>query len=171
MALAVPVEFRCLLMSSHVFMSTFTHALSPVRHAHSGPAAKMCPIFSTRCGQSIGTRSRSCTDLSFFFFFPPCESRGLRQQFVVHSDEVAPLHSIHSQHVVPCVTMPLNTAQYLTKHGWEGHGKPLDGERGRGLKKPLMIPKKRNLGGIGQDRDRAVEWWDDVFAVRTICSL
>ena len=81
------------------------------------------------------------------------------------------LHSIHAQHVVPCVTMPLNTAQYLTKHGWEGHGKPLDGERGRGLKKPLMIPKKRNLGGIGQDRDRAVEWWDDVFAVRTICSL
>lgn len=67
--------------------------------------------------------------------------------------------------------MPLNTAQYLTKHGWEGHGKPLDGERGRGLKKPLMIPKKRNLGGIGQDRDRAVEWWDDVFAVRTIYSL
>lgn len=170
MALAVPVEFRCLLMSSLVFMSTFTHALSPVRLAHSGPAAKMCPIFSSRCGQSIGTRSRSCTDLTFFFF-PPCESRGLRQQFVVHSVEFAPLHSIHAQHVVPCVTMPLNTAQYLTKHGWEGHGKPLDGERGRGLKKPLMIPKKRNLGGIGQDRDRAVEWWDDVFAVRTICSL
>lgn len=83
----------------------------------------------------------------------------------------APLHFLHAQHVVPRVTMPLNTAQYLTKHGWEGHGKPLDGERGRGLKKPLMIPKKRNLGGIGQDRDRAVEWWDDVFAVRTICSL
>lgn len=63
--------------------------------------------------------------------------------------------------------MPLNTAQYLTKHGWKGHGSPLDGEGGRGLKKPLLIPKKRSLSGIGQDRDRAVEWWDDVFAVRT----
>lgn len=62
--------------------------------------------------------------------------------------------------------MPLNTAQYLTKYGWKGHGSPLDGEGGRGLKKPLLIPKKRSLSGIGQDRDRAVEWWDDVFAVR-----
>lgn len=63
--------------------------------------------------------------------------------------------------------MPLNTAEYLTKRGWRGHGTPLDGERGRGLKKPLLIPKKRSMSGIGQDRDRAVEWWDDVFAVRT----
>ena len=62
--------------------------------------------------------------------------------------------------------MPLNTAQYLTKYGRKGHGSPLDGEGGRGLKKPLLIPKKRSLSGIGQDRDRAVEWWDDVFAVR-----
>lgn len=61
--------------------------------------------------------------------------------------------------------MPLNASHYLTKHGWKGHGTPLDGEKGRGLKKPLIIPQKRNLGGIGQNRDRAVEWWDDIFAV------
>ena len=62
--------------------------------------------------------------------------------------------------------LSVNSAQYLTKYGWKGHGSPLDGEGGRGLKKPLLIPKKRSLSGIGQDRDRAVEWWDDVFAVR-----
>lgn len=61
--------------------------------------------------------------------------------------------------------MPLNTTHYLTKQGWKGHGTPLDGEKGRGLKKPLIIPQKRNLGGVGQNRDRAVEWWDDIFAV------
>lgn len=63
--------------------------------------------------------------------------------------------------------MPLNTSHYLTKQGWKGHGTPLDGEKGRGLKKPLIIPQKRNLGGVGQNRDRAVEWWDDIFAVGT----
>ncbi|KAL4400067.1 hypothetical protein ACI68E_002982 [Malassezia pachydermatis] len=60
--------------------------------------------------------------------------------------------------------MPLNTSEYLTKQGWSGHGTPLDGERGRGLRKPIIIPQKRNLGGVGQNRDRAVEWWDDIFA-------
>ena len=151
-------------------------------HVHIHPrtlSSSSCPFWSCRENVpyflypiwTVHRHSLSFVHCPNLFFFPPCESRGLRQQFVVHSDEFAPLHSIHAQHVVPCVTMPLNTAQYLTKHGWEGHGKPLDGERGRGLKKPLMIPKKRNLGGIGQDRDRAVEWWDDVFAVRTICSL
>ncbi|WFD21838.1 hypothetical protein MEQU1_000494 [Malassezia equina] len=63
--------------------------------------------------------------------------------------------------------MPLNTTHYLTKQGWKGHGTPLDGEKGRGLKKPLIIPQKRNLGGVGQNRDRAVEWWDDIFAVES----
>lgn len=67
--------------------------------------------------------------------------------------------------------MPLDTDRYLTKQGWQGHGKPLDGEQGRGLKKPLIIPQKRNLGGIGQNRDRAVEWWDDVFAVRIYANI
>lgn len=61
--------------------------------------------------------------------------------------------------------MPLDTTQFLSQQGWRGKGVPLDGEHGRGLKKPIMIPQKRTLGGIGNNRDRAVEWWDDVFAV------
>ncbi|WFD29346.1 hypothetical protein MSPP1_000355 [Malassezia sp. CBS 17886] len=60
--------------------------------------------------------------------------------------------------------MPLDTRHFLAGQGWGGLGTPLDGEKGRGLKKPLIIPPKRNLRGIGQDRDRAVEWWDDLFA-------
>lgn len=62
--------------------------------------------------------------------------------------------------------MPLDTAGYLAAQGWQGHGTPLDGNEGRGLRKPIVIPQKRTLGGIGKERDRAVEWWDDIFAVR-----
>lgn len=40
---------------------------------------------------------------------------------------------------------------------------PLDGKAGKGLKKPLAIPQKRTLSGIGKDRDRANEWWNSIF--------
>ncbi|PKI85428.1 hypothetical protein MVES_000447 [Malassezia vespertilionis] len=63
--------------------------------------------------------------------------------------------------------MPLDSQKYLTKQGWRGHGLSLDNE-GRGLKRPIVIAQKRNLGGVGQNRDRAVEWWDDVFASNDI---
>lgn len=59
--------------------------------------------------------------------------------------------------------MPLNATTYLEQHGWRGKGVPLDGESGRGLKKPLALPMKRNLKGVGKERDRAVEWWDCLF--------
>lgn len=59
--------------------------------------------------------------------------------------------------------MPLNATTYLEQHGWRGKGIPLDGEKGRGLKKPLALPMKRNLKGVGKERDRAVEWWDCLF--------
>lgn len=62
-------------------------------------------------------------------------------------------------------SMPLNSTTYLESHGWEGKGVPLDGKQGRGLKKPLALPMKRNLKGLGKDRDRAVEWWDCLFEV------
>lgn len=59
--------------------------------------------------------------------------------------------------------MPLNSTTYLEAHGWEGKGVPLDGKNGRGLKKPLSVPQKRNVKGLGKERDRAVEWWDCLF--------
>lgn len=61
--------------------------------------------------------------------------------------------------------MPLNATSYLEEHGWEGKGVALDGKQGRGLKKPLALPMKRNLKGLGKDRDRATEWWDCLFEV------
>ena len=61
--------------------------------------------------------------------------------------------------------MPLNPTTYLEGHGWQGKGVPLDGKEGRGLKKPLALPNKRNLRGLGKDRDRATEWWDCLFEV------
>lgn len=61
--------------------------------------------------------------------------------------------------------MPLNAASYLGEHGWQGKGVPLDGKEGRGLRKPLALPMKRNLKGLGKDRDRATEWWDCLFEV------
>lgn len=59
--------------------------------------------------------------------------------------------------------MPLNTSSFLVSQGWEGVGVPLDGKAGKGLKKPLAIPQKRTLSGIGKDRDRANEWWNSIF--------
>lgn len=56
-------------------------------------------------------------------------------------------------------------ARYLQVRGWAGHGAALDGHGGRGLRKPILIPHKRDNKGLGQNRDRAVEWWDCLFEV------
>jgi hypothetical protein len=69
-------------------------------------------------------------------------------------------------HLVVARHMPLNATTYLEEHGWEGKGVALDGKQGRGLKKPLALPMKRNQRGLGKDRDRATEWWDCLFEVR-----
>lgn len=67
--------------------------------------------------------------------------------------------------------MPLNTQTYMESQGWGGAGVPLDGAGGRGLKKPLAIPQRRGLKGLGKDRDRAVEWWDCLFEVSRIAAF
>lgn len=64
-----------------------------------------------------------------------------------------------------------SSSQYLMQHGWQGTGVALDGKEGKGLKKPLAIPQKRDVKGIGKNRDRAVEWWDSIFEVRAKLSL
>ena len=93
-----------------------------------------------------------------------CRPRGVGSKFwpIFFPDRV---HQLGTAAVAAAPVMPLDTGQYLARHGWRGAGAPLDGENGRGLKRPLLIPQKRSLGGVGKDRDRAVEWWDDVFAV------
>lgn len=71
--------------------------------------------------------------------------------------------SLISRHQWTSAEMPLNATSYLTARGWKGTGIPLDGQQGRGLKKPLALPMKRNMKGLGKERDRAVEWWDCIF--------
>ncbi|KAG9315794.1 hypothetical protein JVU11DRAFT_3443 [Chiua virens] len=46
---------------------------------------------------------------------------------------------------------------YLTSYGWTGSG---TGLRKGAIKKPLAIPPKKNLSGLGKDRDEAFPFWD-----------
>lgn len=46
---------------------------------------------------------------------------------------------------------------YLTSYGWTGTGAGL---RKGAIAKPLAIPPKKNLSGLGKDRDEAFPFWD-----------
>ena len=58
----------------------------------------------------------------------------------------------------------MNTAAYLESHGWLGSGHLLQ-PNGRGLKKPLTVPKKSNLHGVGKKKVdvHADQWWARAF--------
>ncbi|KAH0832045.1 ATP synthase regulation protein NCA2-domain-containing protein [Lanmaoa asiatica] len=49
---------------------------------------------------------------------------------------------------------------YLTSYGWTGTG---TGLRKGAINKPLAIPPKKNLSGLGKDRDEAFPFWDHLF--------
>jgi len=51
----------------------------------------------------------------------------------------------------------LDSVTYLTSYGWEGKGKGL---RDGAMSRPLAIPQKRTLAGLGKDRDEAFPFWD-----------
>lgn len=53
--------------------------------------------------------------------------------------------------------MPLDGHSYLASYGWSGKG---TGLRTGAIDRPLAIPKKRNLAGVGKDRDEAFPFWD-----------
>ncbi|KAF8527451.1 hypothetical protein BU17DRAFT_61596 [Hysterangium stoloniferum] len=55
----------------------------------------------------------------------------------------------------------LDSVGYLTSLGWEGKG---SGLREGSASRPLAIPKKRTLAGLGKDRDEAFPFWDHVFS-------
>ena len=46
---------------------------------------------------------------------------------------------------------------YLTSYGWTGTG---TGLRKGAIERPLAIPPKKNLSGLGKDRDEAFPFWD-----------
>ncbi|KAH7911740.1 hypothetical protein BJ138DRAFT_886598 [Hygrophoropsis aurantiaca] len=56
--------------------------------------------------------------------------------------------------------MPLDGHSYLTSYGWSGKG---TGLRKGAIDRPLAIPPKKNLAGLGKDRDEAFPFWDHLF--------
>lgn len=53
--------------------------------------------------------------------------------------------------------MPLDGHSFLISQGWSGTG---TGLRQDALIRPLAIPQKRTLSGLGKDRDEAFPFWD-----------
>ncbi|KAG2102199.1 uncharacterized protein F5147DRAFT_762520 [Suillus discolor] len=60
--------------------------------------------------------------------------------------------------------MPLDGQSYLASYGWSGKG---TGLRTGAIDRPLAIPKKRNLAGVGKDRDEAFPFWDHLYSAAT----
>ncbi|KAI0304486.1 hypothetical protein B0F90DRAFT_1625867 [Multifurca ochricompacta] len=58
--------------------------------------------------------------------------------------------------------MPLDGHAFLINQGWSGTG---TGLRTGAISRPITIPQKRNLNGIGRDRDEAFPFWDHLFTV------
>ena len=53
--------------------------------------------------------------------------------------------------------MPLDGHSYLVAQGWSGKG---SGLRHGSISRPLAIPQKKTLSGLGKDRDEAFPFWD-----------
>ncbi|KNZ56347.1 hypothetical protein VP01_2428g2 [Puccinia sorghi] len=56
--------------------------------------------------------------------------------------------------------MGFSASSYLASQGWAGPG---TGFTTKSRKKPITLPQKKNLLGIGSDRDTSNPWWDNLF--------
>lgn len=58
----------------------------------------------------------------------------------------------------------MDTAAYLTNHGWRGNGHALH-HSGRGITKPVIVPRKADLLGVGRKKHdaQADQWWARAF--------
>lgn len=54
-------------------------------------------------------------------------------------------------------------AGYLKGLGWKGPGEGLN-DNPHARAKPITVPQKKTLSGVGKDRDTAFPWWEMVFA-------
>ena len=61
--------------------------------------------------------------------------------------------------------MPLNGHSYLVSQGWSGTG---TGLRQGAISRPLAMPQKKNLAGLGKDRDEAFPFWDQLSIFQNI---
>lgn len=59
--------------------------------------------------------------------------------------------------------MVFSPALYLRGLGWSGPGSSLQPENKHARVKPITVPQKNTLSGIGKDRDTAYPWWEFVF--------
>ena len=66
-------------------------------------------------------------------------------------------HSTHGQR------MPLDGHSYLIAQGWGGKG---TGLRQGAISRPIAIPQKKTLSGLGKDRDEAFPFWDQYVVSR-----
>ncbi|KAJ7288214.1 hypothetical protein C8J57DRAFT_509491 [Mycena rebaudengoi] len=57
--------------------------------------------------------------------------------------------------------MPLDGHSYLVAQGWTGKG---TGLRQGAISRPLAIPQKKTLAGLGKERDEAFPFWDHLFS-------
>ncbi|KAJ7366995.1 hypothetical protein DFH08DRAFT_836194 [Mycena albidolilacea] len=57
--------------------------------------------------------------------------------------------------------MPLDVHSHLVSQGWTGSG---TGLRQGAISRPLAIPQKKTLAGLGKDRDEAFPFWDHLFS-------
>ncbi|KAJ7485983.1 hypothetical protein B0H11DRAFT_2279065 [Mycena galericulata] len=57
--------------------------------------------------------------------------------------------------------MPLDGHSYLVSQGWTGSG---TGLRQGAISRPLAIPQKKTLAGLGKERDEAFPFWDHLFS-------
>lgn len=53
--------------------------------------------------------------------------------------------------------MPLDGHAFLLSQGWSGTG---SGLREGAISRPITVNQKKNLAGIGKDRDEAFPFWD-----------
>jgi hypothetical protein len=73
--------------------------------------------------------------------------------------------------------MPLDGHAYLLDQGWKGKG---TGLRQGAIAAPLVVHQKKNLAGLGKDRDDAFPFWDQFslflysrngWAIKRFCSV
>ncbi|KAG6377078.1 ATP synthase regulation protein NCA2-domain-containing protein [Boletus reticuloceps] len=70
-------------------------------------------------------------------------------------------YEVAGSHGCECMSPSSYGYAYLTSYGWTGTG---TGLRKGAIAKPLAIPPKKNLSGLGKDRDEAFPFWDHLFA-------
>lgn len=66
------------------------------------------------------------------------------------------LQNLHPA-VLHKLKMPLDGHSFLVAQGWGGKG---TGLRQGAISRPLAIPQKKTLAGLGKDRDEAFPFWD-----------